>query len=476
MNKMSLKAISRPQSEILKIVPYSGIQFLSYGFDIEQTGRFSRSFTEHQRMDLRNAEGVVPFELRPNWNDDDPELDPPFPPQNNDVVYDISKQKALEAFLGQWTPIPYFAVQSSRDTYGRELLHQGPSNWARARVSIAEPGNPSGHTHHVVLALDTDLIERRPNRPYVAPSPQDAIAEHEFVFASLFRDLAWFLSETRAASDQQGNVNHQEWVDRWIDELFTEFKVAQRGRALRPDDRQPLEHAARYIAFIQFLAVAAPLPRIKLIDTLSEDPSVKPVNVDLVLDVGNSRTCGMLVENFPNQEKIELGNSYVLQLRDLEEPHQVYTDPFESAVQLAQAQFGKEYLSRFSTRTRAFFWPSLVRVGPEAARYREKAEGTEGASGMSSPKRYLCDVEPVNQEWRFQPSDYGANREPPTVDRATRRFVNYRGDVLRQFADERRFYERLAWTPNRSELDKPAARLTFSRSSFFTFMVAEILV
>ena len=474
--EMTLGSSSRPWGGTLKIAPHSGIQFLTFGFDIEKTGRFSRSFIEHRRMDMRGEGGVTPIELRPNWNDDDPELDPPFPAKGADEVYEIPKQKALEPFLEKWTPVPYFAVQAGRDRYGRELLQPGPTNWARLRVSAAEAGNPQGDTHIVVLALDTELVERRPNRAYVAPSPQDALGEHEFVFASLFRDIASYVSDARPGQDGASDAGHQEWVDRWIDELFTEFKTAQRGRALRPEDRQPLEHAARYVAFLQFLSEAIALPRLKLIDTLSNDPAIKPVNVDLVLDIGNSRTCGMLIENFPNQEKIELGNSYILQLRDLEQPHRVYSDPFESDVQLAQAQFGKEYLSRFSTRTRAFFWPSLVRVGPEAARYRQSAEGTEGASGMSSPKRYLCDVDAVNQEWRFQPGDYGANREPPTIDRAARRFVNFRGDVLRQLADERRFYERLAYTPDRAELDKPAARLTFSRSAFFTFLVAEILI
>jgi hypothetical protein len=303
------------------------------------------------------------------------------------------------------------------------------------------------------------------------------VAEQEFALAYLFRDIAWFLSDRRALPGTTEETNQQEWVDRWLDELFVAFKTAQRGgRPPRPEDRHPLEHAARYVAFVQLMMVAVPLPRIKLIDTLSNEPSVRPVNIDLVLDIGNSRTCGMLIENFPNQEKIDLANSYVLQLRDLEQPHLVYGEPFESDVQLAQAQFGNETLSRFSTRSRAFFWPSLVRVGPEAARYRECSEGTEGTSGMSSPKRYLCDVEPVNQEWRFQPGDYGADRQPPTIDRAARRFMNFRGDVLRQVADERRFFERLAYTADRSELEKPAARLTYSRSSFFTLLVAEILV
>jgi len=467
--------ISRIQQETVRLVPHSGIQFLVLEFNLEEGPRFSRTFIEYKRVELVAADGSYPVELRPGWNDDDMEAEPPYKPQGADSTYDISKQKALEPFLSRWVPVPYLAIQPRRDAWGRDLYHQGPTNWSRVCVSAIEEPQENGATHRAVFAFDTELLERRPNRAYVGPSPQDAFAEQEFGLAFLFRDIAAFLSDPRTIGDDQ--IDYQEWVDRWVDELFIEFKMAQRGgRSLRPDDRETLEHAARYISFIQLLDASINMPRIKLIDTVSSEPAVKPVDVDLVLDIGNSRTCGMLIENFPNQQKVDLGNSFILLLRDLEEPHRFYKEPFESDVQLAQALFGKEHLSRASSRSRAFFWPSLVRVGAEAARYRERGDGTEGTSGMSSPKRYLCDVEPVNQEWRFQPGDYAADGAPPTIYLAARRFMNFRGDVLRQLSDERRFYERLASAVDRAELEKPAVRLTFSRSSFFTLLVTEILV
>ncbi len=472
---MTLTSNTAQRRETIRLAPHSGVQFLTYGFDLKTAPRFAaRPFIEHAPPEPPRA-AYTPIELRPGWNDLDLDAEPPFKPKGKDRQYEISAQKALDPFLDQWIPAPFFAASPSRDSLGHQMLLQGPTNWCRLLVSLAEPDNPHGYTHDVALAIDTELVERRPNRAYVGPSSADALAEQEFCFAYLFRDVAWFLSDRRPVAGG-GEINHQEWVDRWIDEQFVEYKTRQKGRAPRPDEREgPLEHAARYIAFLQFLATALAIPTLKLIDTISDQPTVTPVDVDLVLDIGNSRTCGMLIESFPNQEKVDLGNSYVLRLRDLEAPHKVYAEPFESDIQLAQANFGKEHLSRASTRTRAFFWPSLVRIGPEAARYRESAEGTEGASGMSSPKRYLCSVEPVNQEWRFQPGDYGANRTPPTIDRAARNFLNFRGDVLRQVTEERRFYERLAWLPDFEELEKPAARLTYSRSAFFTFMVAEIL-
>jgi hypothetical protein len=95
---------------------------------------------------------------------------------------------------------------------------------------------------------------------------------------------------------------------------------------------------------------------------------------------------------------------------------------------------------------------------------------------MSSPKRYLCDVIPVNQEWRFQPSDYDVNGNPPIIDRAIRQLVNCAGDVLRQVKDDSKLYRSLAQSVGyEAKLEDMARQVTYSRSSMFTFMVAEII-
>ena len=197
----------------------------------------------------------------------------------------------------------------------------------------------------------------------------------------------------------------------------------------------------------------------------------------LVLDVCNSRTCGILIESHANEAQVDLGNSMVLQLRDLSRPDRTTSDPFESHVELAQADFGPESLSRRSGRARAFLWPSLVRVGPEAARLRAEAEGTERTSGLSSPKRYLWDAAPVPQPWSFQPRDYPDPDMPPLIQRAAARYLNPRGDVLSEVARDRKLYAGLAASKaEAADLDGMLTRMTFSRSSFFTFMVGEVVV
>src|SRR5215469_1619710 len=160
--------------ETTKIVPYSGIQFLVYDFDIDKTPPFSRSFIEHRSTPAGsgNTDGTVAVELRPGWNDDYPDSDPPFKATGSDNQYDISKQRALEPFLNPWVPLPFLAVQPGRDALGRNLLHQGPTNLWPVKVTVGEQGAPAGVSHRIVFAFDTELVERRPNRAYVGPSPQ----------------------------------------------------------------------------------------------------------------------------------------------------------------------------------------------------------------------------------------------------------------------------------------------------------------
>ncbi|WP_294532283.1 virulence factor SrfB [uncultured Rhodoblastus sp.] len=464
-------------SNVATLTPHSGVQFLVFGFDIEAGGRFSRSFIERPQIDQRSATGVTPVHLLPGYNEIDLELEPlqKYDGHLGDATYDINKQRAIEPFLDAWVPMPFLAVRPGASPGGIPVLAQGPSNWARARITRVDK-DEAGCTHKIVFAFDTQLASAEAGG-YIAPTEQDARNEQEFMLARRFMDLGWFFSSE--VSDPHGNrvSNMQQWALEWIRGLFIEMKRKQaRGRVVREEDFEfRLEHVARYVAFLNFLAVTLDFDRVKLIDTVSDEPFAKPVNVDLVLDVGNSRTCGILIESFATDDSVDLGNSMVLQLRDLSRPECVYSEPFESHVELAQADFGPERLSKTSGRVKAFFWPSLVRIGSEAARFREEAQGGEAASGMSSPKRYLWDTAPVPQPWRFQPRDYDDLGLGPMIDRAARLLMNGRGDILSEVKAERALYESVTSKGDLSALNEFGLRLEASRSSFFTFLVAEIV-
>jgi hypothetical protein len=353
----------------ISLVPFSGIQFVDYAFDIEAVGRLSRSFVE--RTEARREEADLKT-LIPLTGEDEEDARRLGQRQPDDEEFAINKERALEPFLDKWVPVPFLRVLPGRGSFGEELYDRGPTNWARVRV-IPLGGPDGGNTHRVVFVFDTELAGRVENRPYLVPAPADAEDEVSFRFVATPEDMQWFLS---APAGEERSYDPQKWVDDWLTELFLEFRNAQRpGRPTRLEELpRRLEHWARYLTFLALLDHAiAPRP-VKLLDSLSS--RYAPVKVDLVLDIGNSRTCGMLVESHPDQLRVDLNNSYVLELRDLGRPERVYREPFESRIEFSQASFGKEHVARRAGRGRSFVWPSLVRVGPEALRIVGDTEGT----------------------------------------------------------------------------------------------------
>ena len=172
------------------------------------------------------------------------------------------------------------------------------------------------------------------------------------------------------------------------------------GAARRSGDQRRAENLRVSGALPQSAAHARPSAggtADKMVAATLQQPAI---DVDLVLDVGNSHTCGVLVEDHP-EESNGLKQTYELQLRSLSEPHRVYNELFESRVEFSQASFGKPHLSFQSGRDDAFQWPSITRVGREAAQLAQRRTGHEGTTGISSPRRYLWDEERYAPGWRF---------------------------------------------------------------------------
>lgn len=459
--------------EAITLVPQSGIQFVEYGLDVDSGGQFSRTFIE--RPTGRGEAGNVEVTLVPNWDDDHPRGDPPHAVTGQDDEYTISKKRAVDVFLNRWIPVPFLRVQPGRDAFGNETFADGPADWVRVKlVETRETYGDEEASHRVIFAFDTTLVERREGRPYLGLSLSDAEQSESFRFVHRLTDIASFVSNKVASQEpDKPAVDTQAWLTNWLKNLFREVKAAQYPRRPLRDDDFPhhLEHIAAYITFIGFLAEATRPAKVVLIDTVSKEPRVAPIDVDLVLDIGNSRSCGLLIQTFPNDQTVDLNRSLVLEMRDLSRPELIYREPFESHVELVHAEFGPEDLAKKSGRSRAFFWPSLVRLGREASRFRSESEGTEAMTGLSSPKRYLWDVDPVSQAWRFRnPSGQSADVQP-LIERSLYKYVNERGDVLEQLEADRRNH-RLKIRP---ELKESAETLRFSRSSFFTFMLVEMI-
>ena len=117
----------------------------------------------------------------------------------------------------------------------------------------------------------------------------------------------------------------------------------------------------------------------------------------MVLDIGNSRTCGVLFEN----GSFELGK--MLEIRDLSKPWITYDTSFDMRVALRNADFGSEI--RFEDES-LFKWNSILRVGEEAKHLMYSARANDGlqelTTNYSSPKRYLWDKQEFAGRWDFR--------------------------------------------------------------------------
>lgn len=376
-------------------------------------------------------------------------LDPSRKTRGNE--YTINEEKALEPWLERWLPIPFLRTREQKWEDGESRFEYGPTNWARAWIS-RRPGAAEGEAPSIRVVLAFDMqVEKRQDDAYAALSPQDVDANAHFRLAWRFRDNAWFLNEG--------------WVNAWLRELWDDWQRRQKRR--RSEDAPELEHLARYLAALDALNQLIQGREVYVINPARQ----RPVEVDLVLDIGNSRTTGILVET-QAQQATNLNNGYLLQLRDLDRPDHIYTDPFETRVEFSEASFGNDALSRRAgRRTSAFAWPSPVRIGPEAARLSTFSRCAAGTTGMSSPKRYLWDERNWVQSWRF--NTQGKGGDPYVTRGPLAQLINSSGTPL-CYVGKKSFRGNKSLR-NDDQAQFSAFESLFTRSSLMMFLLVEIL-
>lgn len=96
------------------------------------------------------------------------------------------------------------------------------------------------------------------------------------------------------------------WINEWLLELFTELAPENDRLKIHPDDLKmdiaAKFHQGHYLNILAILGEEIDIPRIKMISNRSDEIN-RAIPVDMVLDVGNSRTCGILIEDHV-QEKM----------------------------------------------------------------------------------------------------------------------------------------------------------------------------
>lgn len=310
-------------------------------------------------------------------------------------IFSISfsdKVNNLEKLENQWIPVPYFFRRT------RTRFKFGPLNWSRCKLIPIER-TETEIKYDVILAFDTYTTYE-----------DEGINENP-VFPDRYRtDIDFAVcSNELLLMDYCSPGNTWSYIDSRLMNLV--HPGVTNLSDLKGNRVRHMSYAATYVALMSYIAGRHLFPDIKLYKDI--DTAVK--EVDMVIDIGNSRTTALLVEDNSNFNQVR--PLRLVDFTDIIEhdedgiPHLVsYSEPFDMRLAFRKVAFGD-----FGMKDgRQFVYPSLVRVGQEANSLIHRTSGRgdsyESLSTYSSPKRYLWDWRPTDEEWRFLVLE-GENRE-----------------------------------------------------------------
>jgi hypothetical protein len=287
-------------------------------------------------------------------------------------------------FENVWLPFPFFLLNGNKSEFG-------PTNWCRCKL-IPVGTNGNIRKYNLLLVFDTrSLFEKEDyededlNETPVFTSNYDK--SKDYALCNNEYKLVGYCSEKYKCG----------WVDKYLLKLFHNINNINEYMGQNPK----LNYLAQYIYLIRYIQQLDTLPKI----TLYSNKNVIYGNVDLVVDIGNSRTCAIL---FDNVDGIDFNKTSPLELQDFTTPVLIngtlnkYRDPFDMRLAFRETDFGGKFGLENS---RQFVYPSMIRLGKEADLLIHKAtntnRGVEKTSTFSSPKRFLWDTIPQKQEWEF---------------------------------------------------------------------------
>lgn len=270
---------------------------------------------------------------------------------------------AFELLLDKWLPMPMFRKEIDGVTSNY------PMGWCRMKMQRIGQGSKKGiERFRLIWAFDTQMAEDELSvlRPYIT---EDENGSAEYGMCNKVDLLLSFLS-----SDEDFHA-------------FSDYIASLLGINIEKEESR--KYKAFYIYFLNFIRLSGGAPDITLHDNKCRD-----IYVDLVLDIGNSRTCGILFEEG------DFARGKMLELRDLSMPWISYENKtYDMRVVFRKADFGNDII----LDEEMFQWKSFVRIGEEARRlvYRSlEEEGlSEKTTNYSSPKRYLWDTKKYEGEW-----------------------------------------------------------------------------
>ena len=471
------KIIQYEKTNTVRLIKNSGIQFMDFGlkldFDSQDADR-QKYWSEHGRGCFRKTtltpdkkseiaeesdEGRKSFSWRRLVRDPS---EPSMYCDSSDITvhiddYETAKvEESLRCFDGEWLPLPFFRkitrdkAEDRKNSISDNEFDKGPGNWARFRiVKLTDPDDirKSGYTHLLTIAFDTRIFDSSGvNYSSGIPIAEDIRNGYSFALACNSCDNDWYL--------QPG-----EWVDSWIRYVYESCRLRSSdpkvSKKVNIDfDIKNGQYEKDYLNLLAIIHEETVIPDVTIVEN---EQGGDHIDVNFILDIGNSRTCGIMIEDHPD-DATGFSQHYELELRDLTRLERVCRKPFASRIEFHKAAFGNEMYS-FKSGVRTFLWPTMVRIGPEAAWLSCKTTGNEGISGLSSPKRYLWDDSPSEQEWKFNRGGELCE-EKAAVCQPMSDLINGNGEPLFALSDE----------------DKEVVfHPYYSKRSCMTFMLTEII-
>ena len=295
----------------------------------------------------------------------------------------------LSSLFNQWLPLPYFEL----DALGNSK--NGPYNWVRCKL-IPQNVTKTEIQTSVLLAFDTRTIYEEPDDYAECPSfISDSEMEKKFRLTNNALDLLDFCSGKNS------------WVRNYL--LNIVHGVSDIEDVQIKDNEYKYSFLASYLLLVDYITKQNVFPNIRLM----RDRDVKQMGVEMIVDIGNSRTAAVLFEegDFTKVKPLRIQN-FTHPVTD-DGKLNLTQESFDMRLAFQKVSFGENTMSGSSQ----FIWPSIVRLGTEAEYLTHEttslAEGDEILSTYSSPKRYLWDYKARQEEWRcVRLSSDGKNEEP----------------------------------------------------------------
>lgn len=396
----------------MNLIANSGIQYLTFPIEIDTNDNFKMYFHEWfdmednqlkleiahyfsgddvwvKKWDLNYSGYVENGKVTESWEnireDFVAEGKKPIPIDTNDDKDSGCFQVSISRvnwgkFENTWLPLPFFLLNGNKS-------ESGPNNWCRCKLIPVESTGKL-KKYNLLLAFDTrsafekdGFEEEDLNETPVFTSNYDL--SKEYALCNNEYKLVGYCSE----------AFNCDWVDKFLLKHFHNIENINDFKGQKPK----LDYLAQYIYLIRYIQQLNNLPKI----TLFSNNNVAYGNVDLVVDIGNSRTCAVLFDNS------DFTKTSPLELQDFTEPVlnnklNKCNESFDMRLAFREADFGGNFGLENSQQ---FVFPSMIRLGKEANQLVHKSvnmnTGAEKTSTFSSPKRFLWDTTPQKQEWEF---------------------------------------------------------------------------